>query len=334
MPTAVERRAASVLRSLLCRGGRVAWGVLGVDEHASPDVAAGRLAAAVARCGAEGEQSLLTASCGTGRQTACRETHIARVLARVRTRCRAPSSVMCGAFLARGYGVPMRGHAGEVGRRGRPPRTSVDSVVDAALELGLSGLTLAAVAERLGVRSPSLYTYVDGLPDLLRRAADRLIGSLVVAVDGFADPAAFAIDCALQLRKLLVVCPGLARVHAEIASGAMLRHEEAVAAGLVVRGLDPAVATLVADDVVTYTVAYRQGEEAVEPVTILAQEQALAVEQPVRAAGRHEQGRLDPDVLFEWLARAHVRGVLAAVAAGDLPWNVRRPSDRARDGAV
>jgi AcrR family transcriptional regulator len=52
-----------------------------------------------------------------------------------------------------------------------------DAVVAAAAELadaeGLEAVTLARVAERLGVRSPSLYAHVDGLPDLRRRLAAR-----------------------------------------------------------------------------------------------------------------------------------------------------------------
>jgi AcrR family transcriptional regulator len=52
-----------------------------------------------------------------------------------------------------------------------------DAVVAAAAELadaeGLEAVTLAKVAERLGVRSPSLYVHVDGLPDLRRRLAAR-----------------------------------------------------------------------------------------------------------------------------------------------------------------
>jgi AcrR family transcriptional regulator len=47
---------------------------------------------------------------------------------------------------------------------------STSAVVDAALavvdEKGLSGLTLAAVAQRTGVATPSLYKHVGGLPDL------------------------------------------------------------------------------------------------------------------------------------------------------------------------
>ncbi len=59
------------------------------------------------------------------------------------------------------------------------PRVGLDSeaVVSAAAELadadGLEALTLARLAERLGVRAPSLYAHVAGLEDLRRRLADR-----------------------------------------------------------------------------------------------------------------------------------------------------------------
>jgi AcrR family transcriptional regulator len=52
-----------------------------------------------------------------------------------------------------------------------------DSVVDAAAELadadGLDSVTLARLAERLGVRPPSLYAHVGGLEDVRRRLGAR-----------------------------------------------------------------------------------------------------------------------------------------------------------------
>jgi AcrR family transcriptional regulator len=59
-----------------------------------------------------------------------------------------------------------------------PPRgLTRDRVVDAAQALadedGLRAVTLAAVAARVGVRTPSLYNHVDGLPGLRRALAVR-----------------------------------------------------------------------------------------------------------------------------------------------------------------
>jgi AcrR family transcriptional regulator len=54
---------------------------------------------------------------------------------------------------------------------------AADTVVAAAAAIadsdGLEALTLARLASRLGVQSPSLYAHVDGLPDLRRRLAAR-----------------------------------------------------------------------------------------------------------------------------------------------------------------
>lgn len=56
---------------------------------------------------------------------------------------------------------------------GRPARISRDAIASAAYEVGLSDLTLRAVADRLGVSIASLYHHVDGKDDLLRLAAEH-----------------------------------------------------------------------------------------------------------------------------------------------------------------
>lgn len=73
-------------------------------------------------------------------------------------------------------------------------RAGLDSgaVVEAAARIadaeGLDAVTLSSVAARLGVKPPSLYSHVGGLPDLRRRlatrAADELADALSPAVAG------------------------------------------------------------------------------------------------------------------------------------------------------
>jgi AcrR family transcriptional regulator len=72
------------------------------------------------------------------------------------------------------------------------------AVVDAAIALvdrdGPEALTLTAVADRLGVRAPSLYNHVDSLDDLRTRAAARSLTDLADALEGSAgddDPRTF-----------------------------------------------------------------------------------------------------------------------------------------------
>jgi AcrR family transcriptional regulator len=67
---------------------------------------------------------------------------------------------------------------------GKKAGLSRDLVIAAAAELadqgGLEAVTLAAVAERLSVRSPSLYAHVDGLPGLLRELTIHAARSLAL----------------------------------------------------------------------------------------------------------------------------------------------------------
>ncbi len=58
-------------------------------------------------------------------------------------------------------------------RAGLSPDVVVAAAAELADERGLEGVTLAALAARLGVRAPSLYAHVGGLPDLRRRLAAR-----------------------------------------------------------------------------------------------------------------------------------------------------------------
>ncbi|NYE19427.1 TetR/AcrR family transcriptional regulator [Microbacterium immunditiarum] len=71
------------------------------------------------------------------------------------------------------------GPSNEASRRKGPARSvTVAQVVDAALALadeqGLTALTMRAVAERVGISTMSVYTYVPGKPELLDLMVDAL----------------------------------------------------------------------------------------------------------------------------------------------------------------
>ena len=73
-----------------------------------------------------------------------------------------------------------------------PDRTSLDAIVIAARDLleteGLGGLTMQAVAERVGVRAPSLYKRVRNREKLVALVADATLRELGSRVEEAAGP--------------------------------------------------------------------------------------------------------------------------------------------------
>jgi AcrR family transcriptional regulator len=67
-------------------------------------------------------------------------------------------------------------------RRGLTPAAVADTAARLADRDGLDALTLGAVAGELGVRTPSLYNHVDGLPGLRRALALRGVEELGEAI--------------------------------------------------------------------------------------------------------------------------------------------------------
>jgi AcrR family transcriptional regulator len=75
-----------------------------------------------------------------------------------------------------------------VGSRGPKQRTSVDAVVDAAIEIadeeGIETLSMRRIAERLGLKPMSVYTYVPGKAELIDLMFDRVVGEQPLPVLG------------------------------------------------------------------------------------------------------------------------------------------------------
>jgi AcrR family transcriptional regulator/catechol 2,3-dioxygenase-like lactoylglutathione lyase family enzyme len=81
-------------------------------------------------------------------------------------------------------------------------------------EAGLDGLTLAALAERLGVAVPSLYKHVDGLPALRRDLAVLAVGELGAALaDALANVRSDVPAPGDRLQALADTYRGYARSH-------------------------------------------------------------------------------------------------------------------------
>jgi AcrR family transcriptional regulator len=97
------------------------------------------------------------------------------------------------------------------------PRAGLDAATVAAAgaaladEVGFAGLTMGLLAERLGVRTPSLYKHIAGQDDLNRRIAalalDEAADAMGAAIQGYAGRDALA-AAARAFRAYVLAHPG------------------------------------------------------------------------------------------------------------------------------
>ena len=97
-------------------------------------------------------------------------------------------------------------------RAGLTPEVIVTEAAVLADRDGLGALTLADLAAHLGVRSPSLYKHLDGLPDLQRRLSERGLRELAAALkptQPAASPGARLRELGHAYRRFATERPGL-----------------------------------------------------------------------------------------------------------------------------
>ncbi|MGK5679808.1 TetR/AcrR family transcriptional regulator [Actinoplanes sp. URMC 104] len=96
-------------------------------------------------------------------------------------------------------------------RAGLDPAAVVGAAAGLADEVGLANVTMGALAERLGVRAPSLYKHIESQADLTRRiavlAATEMGDALRDALQGLAGRDALA-AAARTMRAYVVEHPG------------------------------------------------------------------------------------------------------------------------------
>ncbi len=96
-------------------------------------------------------------------------------------------------------------------RAGLEPAIVVAAGAAVADEVGFANLTMGLVAERLGVRTPSLYKHIDGQADLNRRVAvlalTELGDAIRDAIQGYSGREALA-ALAQALRAYVIEHPG------------------------------------------------------------------------------------------------------------------------------
>jgi AcrR family transcriptional regulator len=146
---------------------------------------------------------------------------------------------------------------------GRPGLITSAAIIEVGRELGLTRLTMNAVAERLGVSSTALYRHVED-----RWGLECLIGeSLLADIDLVDHPehgvAEHLTSVGLQLRRALLDNPGLAAYVQTLfprgQSGRGLLTTEVEALGR--RGYTPDVAMVLASAVASIAIGYAAAED-------------------------------------------------------------------------
>ena len=127
---------------------------------------------------------------------------------------------------------------------GRPPRISRALIAEVSAEIGLEGLTLRAVAERLDVSVAALYHHVQGKDDLIKLAAEYSADRIPLPIDTGQHWAVWLLEWAQFNWGAFVSEPALLSRYMEgaIPAEAIAGNVERAISGLTRQGFGPAEA--------------------------------------------------------------------------------------------
>jgi AcrR family transcriptional regulator len=153
-------------------------------------------------------------------------------------------------------------------RRGRPPRISRERIVEAAYEIGIEGLTMAAVAQRLGTTHQALYTWVKDRDELVELVSDLFVQRLEAAPLPDSDWRGSLRAFAWNLRRILADVPGFASAGLGKfrTSPGFLALNERLLGHLVDAGFDPLSAQRIYHTFGTALLGWIAREEAYAPL--------------------------------------------------------------------
>ncbi|MFV2175653.1 TetR/AcrR family transcriptional regulator [Actinomadura sp. LOL_016] len=145
-------------------------------------------------------------------------------------------------------------------RRGRPPKITRARIIEAVLAEGFAGLTVPAVAERLGVTTMTLYRHAATRSDLLAMAWDHVLEQHTWP--DFHGPWRDLLHRhATALWDLLAEHPGAVTELSGIMSARMVGLYDDLATALTGHGFTAFDAVLATDTVIDLAVDHRRGVE-------------------------------------------------------------------------
>lgn len=203
---------------------------------------------------------------------------------------------------------------------GRAPTFALPDVIAAGVALGLSDLTVQAVADALGVTPAAIYRHVAGRAELETLVGEAIFAGLELPDAPEDDAAAQLVAFGERLREFTLARPGsaayLQRLFPRGPSGVRLLEAQIGALGG--RGYSPAAATALSSAVATVTLGAVIAEEARSTVDEDTAQKALAAmsaSAPVMAAvaGLPEH---TPGDYFRLLLTATARGLVALLPPG------------------
>lgn len=197
------------------------------------------------------------------------------------------------------------------GTGGRPRKLTGGDVIDAVLEEGFLGITVPAVARRLGVSTMTLYRYAPTRADLLALAWNHVITTTRwPPLTG--DWRQILRTHAIAFWRLLARYPGVVtELSQALMPTEMMNRIDDIAVALVDQGFTAQEAVLAVDLVIDLAVDHRRGVENIHglantPATLEAMAQLWApdpADPPSRRAVRAAMTEAITLAPFDWFAQ-------------------------------
>lgn len=197
-------------------------------------------------------------------------------------------------------------------RRGRPPTVSREAILAAAVDLGFERLTIAAVAERLGVTRTSIHRFVGSREQLETLLGEHLIGTAQIPPDDGAPLEDYVLAFGRRISERVRAYPGLGSYYARgfPRTDATMQIVEEFVATLVARGLSPAQALRLAGGVAACAIGLADyAAERVAHEETHADPGALDPVVYPLVSSAEEEG--DDEPWWEWTLRAAIHGLVA-----------------------